>query len=190
MQQYEGVLRQLTLNIQQLNDSVASSEKRFRSLERMYRWGGLVLLSAIALIFYIGLNVADEAKAQQSIVKGIDQDAKKVTQDALRISTAERLQLAKTVEHLREDLRKGKASPETIIAIVLHDMKVALESMPDMAEDMDSMSKDMAQMNGKMTAVPVMAAEMQKMNATMAVMGAGVDSTMGRMGRIIPWSPW
>jgi len=38
-----------------------------------------------------------------------------------------------------------------------------------------------------MNALPVMAAEMQGMNAKMGIMAAGMDSTMGRAGRMMPW---
>jgi hypothetical protein len=47
----------------------------------------------------------------------------------------------------------------------------------------------LSEMNAKMSAVPVMAREMQRMNGLMGVMAHGVDSTMGRMGNWMPWGP-
>jgi len=44
-------------------------------------------------------------------------------------------------------------------------------------------------MSGPKSAVPVMATEMQTMNMKMGVMAHGVDTTMGRMGRMMPWMP-
>lgn len=43
-------------------------------------------------------------------------------------------------------------------------------------------------MNGKMSALPVMATDVQGMHAQMSVMAAGMDSTMGRAGRMLPFS--
>jgi hypothetical protein len=44
-------------------------------------------------------------------------------------------------------------------------------------------------MNGKMSTLPVLATEVQGMHGKMAVMAAGMDSTMGRAWRMFPW-PW
>jgi hypothetical protein len=46
----------------------------------------------------------------------------------------------------------------------------------------------MADMDRKMDALPVLATEVQGMRGQLAVMAAGVDSTMGRAGRMLPWS--
>ena len=86
--------------------------------------------------------------------------------------------------------------PARAVAVILHDMKEMLEAVPRMAEDtrrmstdMHQMMTDMHQMNQKISAVPVMAAEMQSMNVKIGIMAHGVDSTMGRAGRMMPWMP-
>jgi len=52
------------------------------------------------------------------------------------------------------------------------EISAALQAMPAMGQDMSSMNVAMQQMNGKM-----------------GIMAYGVDSTIGRMGRNMPF-PW
>jgi hypothetical protein len=52
------------------------------------------------------------------------------------------------------------------------------------------MRAEMQVMNAKMNALPVMVSEIQGMNAKMGVVAAGMDSTMGRAGRMLPTMPW
>ena len=47
--------------------------------------------------------------------------------------------------------------------------------------------QELAKLNRLMTAIPAMANEMHVMNSQIGVMSRSVDSTMGRMGTIIPW---
>jgi len=56
----------------------------------------------------------------------------------------------------------------------------ALKSMPPMADYMN-------QRDRKMSAVPVMAAQMDLMNRNIASMTHSMGSTMGRMGKWMPW---
>jgi hypothetical protein len=79
--------------------------------------------------------------------------------------------------------------------MVLFDMSRSVEVMPAlyravaaMADDMRTMNARLAEMERKMDALPVLATEVQGMRAQMAVMAAGVDSTMGRAGRMLPWN--
>ena len=68
-----------------------------------------------------------------------------------------------------------------MIALMLGRMVGSVAAVPDMRTEMQIM-------NAKMNALPVMAAEMQGMNAKMGIMAAGMDSTMGRAGRMMPWA--
>lgn len=101
-----------------------------------------------------------------------------------------------------------KTNPLAGITLFLGELQEALKSMPGMKADMDSMNEkmsamptmatamnsmkqDMAEMNAKMSAMTAMAAEMHAMNGSMGMMAAGIDSTLGRTGRNIPfWMPW
>lgn len=68
-----------------------------------------------------------------------------------------------------------------MVAVMLGRMADSVEAVPEMRTEMQVM-------NAKMNALPVMAGEIQGMNAKMGVMAAGMDSTMGRAGRMMPWS--
>jgi hypothetical protein len=77
-----------------------------------------------------------------------------------------------------------------VIALMLFRMADNMESVPKMHREMEVM-------NSLMNSMPVVASEMQRMNANMAaivanmgVMSSNMDSTMGRMGRMMPWMPW
>jgi len=68
-----------------------------------------------------------------------------------------------------------------MVAVMLGRMAKSVEAVPEMRMEMQVM-------NAKMNALPVMTAEIQGMNAKMGVMAAGMDSTMGRAGRMMPWN--
>jgi hypothetical protein len=60
-------------------------------------------------------------------------------------------------------------------------MNAKMSSLPAMARDVQAM-------NVKMEALPILATDVQGMHAQMGVMANGMDSTMGRAGRMMPWS--
>jgi len=81
------------------------------------------------------------------------------------------------------------------VALVLFSMSRSVEVMPAlyhvvaaMADDIHAMNTRLAEMDRKMDALPVLATEVQGMRGQMAIMAAGVDSTMGRAGRMLPWN--
>jgi hypothetical protein len=81
------------------------------------------------------------------------------------------------------------------VALVLSSMSRSVEVMPPlyrvvaaMADDIHAMNTRLAEMDRKMDALPVLATEVQGMRGQMAIMAAGVDSTMGRAGRMMPWN--
>jgi hypothetical protein len=81
------------------------------------------------------------------------------------------------------------------VALVLSSMSRSVEVMPEindavaaMADDTRAISARMAAIDHKMEALPVLATEVQQMRGQMSVMAAGVDSTMGRAGRMLPWN--
>jgi hypothetical protein len=80
-------------------------------------------------------------------------------------------------------LYRDRLDPGAIVAVMLGRMALSVEAVPEMRAEMQVM-------NAKMNALPVMASEIQGMNAKMGVMAAGMDSTMGRAGRMLPTMPW
>jgi hypothetical protein len=71
--------------------------------------------------------------------------------------------------------------PAAMVAVMLGRMAKSVEAVPEMRTEMQVM-------NAKMNALTAMAIEVQGMNAKMGVIAAGMDSTMGRAGRMMPWS--
>jgi len=57
-----------------------------------------------------------------------------------------------------------------------------------MVDDIHAMNTRLAEMDRKMDALPVLATEVQRMRGQMAIMAAGVDSTMGRAVSMLPWN--
>ena len=95
--------------------------------------------------------------------------------------------------------------PGVTIALFLSQMAESVKVMPAMYDAVRSMEReigtmnvkvnalpvlanDVQAMNAKMTSLPMLAGEVQGMNVKMSVMAAGMDSTMGRTGRMMPWS--
>jgi hypothetical protein len=77
-----------------------------------------------------------------------------------------------------------------VVALMLKRIGDSMDAVPKMHQEMQVM-------NSLMNSMPVVAAEMQRMNANMTVITANMgvmthnmDSTMGRMGRSMPWAPW
>lgn len=53
-----------------------------------------------------------------------------------------------------------------------------------------SISQELRNLNIALSSVPIMAEEMRRMNVSIGVMSYGMDSTMGRMGRMMPGGWW
>lgn len=175
---------ELVALVTSLAHTVAQGEQRARSLERVIHWGALALISIMVLLSYGGMHVMREARAEALL-----SDVKQMGGQLLERGEAElahlegdaRTDFAARMAAIKRDLASVEhLDPIRSISVILHDMKVAMEAMPQMAEDMHAMRIDMHSM----------AADMHDMNGKMGVMAHGVDSTMGRMGRNMPWSNW
>ena len=200
MQSLQQRIAELSLEIERLTLLGARSEARLRALERRRRWLPVVLLGGGLLGFLLGQFSANPqsawADSGPSPAKGaehfIEAQAKAAARDLTGLDEKERQHFDALIEGVRRDLNRAEETtldPARMIAVTLHDMKRLFESMPRMANDMHRMTSDMHEMNQKMSAVPAMATEMNVMNRQMGVMAQGVDSTMGRMGRMMPWVP-
>ena len=64
---------------------------------------------------------------------------------------------------------------------------VYLQSMDEALAAMPHIKTYMKQMDQKISAVPAMAAHMDLMNRNIASMTTSMGSTMGRMGKWMPW---
>ncbi len=63
-----------------------------------------------------------------------------------------------------------------------------IRTMNEKMEALPVLANDVQGMNGKMNALPILATEVQGIHGQVAVMSANMDSTMGRAGRMMPWS--
>lgn len=178
----EGLDRQ----IERLTIALDRNEQRLKRTERQLRFFGLSAISAMALWLFAGPHAGTPVHAE-GVIERVEH---KVEQDIAALEKKSEQDFRALMARVKKDLASAeRADPAHMVAVILHDVKDALEAVPHMAEDMQSMAHDMRQMNAKMSAVPAMAGEMQQMNLKMGVMTYGVDSTMGRMGRWMPWGP-
>jgi hypothetical protein len=81
------------------------------------------------------------------------------------------------------------------VTYFLADMGSSVSVMPAMYAEVRSMNEEIRRidgqiqaMNAKMGALPMMANDVQGMHAQISIMAAGMDSTMGRAGRMFPFS--
>jgi hypothetical protein len=81
------------------------------------------------------------------------------------------------------------------VTYFLADMGSSVSVMPAMYAEVRSMNEEIRRidgqiqaMNAKMGALPMMATDVQGMHAQISIMAAGMDSTMGRAGRMFPFS--
>lgn len=175
-----------------------SNERRLRRTEGLLRWTTGALALALALLLYdhagslVGQAHAEarEAPPLEKLERDIEKDVEGEMQKVERAADTARADFEGRMKALKGRLAGLEADamePGHAIAVILHDLKQTLEVMPRIGADMDRIATTMDQMNVKMNGVPVMAGAMQQMNHKMGIMTYGVDSTMGRMGRMMPW---
>jgi len=69
-------------------------------------------------------------------------------------------------------------------------IEAEMQSMDATMRALPVLTTEVQGMNAKMSALPVMATEVQGMNVKIGAMAAGMDATMGRVGRMLPTMPW
>jgi hypothetical protein len=190
----------LTAALQRFEARYEASRRAERRLRLGLFLSTLVILAGVLLLARTATNdfllqIAPPRLAQSDPAAAEAQKARLLV--SLPVEERARLQQFETeIRLLREyvdvspDFNAGAA-----VAMVLFDMSRSVEVMPAlyrvvaaMADDIRAMNDRLAEMERKMDALPVLATEVQGMRAQMAVMAAGVDSTMGRAGRMLPWN--
>jgi hypothetical protein len=200
MQNLQQRVAELSQDVDRLIAVDTRSEARLQALERRRRRFPWLTIGVAMLAFILGhfsaapqsaraeASASSLVRAEQAVVE----KAKTGIEDVVALERKEQQRFHSIMEGARRDLNRAKDTgfdAGIAVAVILHDMKRMLEAVPRMADDMHRMTGDMHEMNQKMSAVPAMAAEMNVMNRQMGVMSRGVDSTMGRMGRMMPWTP-
>lgn len=175
-------LARLATAVERLTNELELRERRHHRA-----WSGMVAVLLLGCGFLLGNQILSPAQAQPQ-PQAVSQDARAATREALlkQLKPEQR----RDVERFEQEvswvsdylqLYGDQFNPGAVIAVMLARMAKSVEVVPEMRTEMQIM-------NAKMNALPVMATEMQGMNAKMGVMAAGMDSTMGRTGRMMPWS--
>jgi hypothetical protein len=175
-------LARLAIAVERLTNDLERRERQHHRT-RFALATALLLGSGI----FLGNQIINPAGAQAQ-PQAASQDARSAAREALlkQLLPEQRRDIERFeqevawVSHYLQ-LYGDQFNPGAVIAVMLGRMAKSVEVVPEMRTEMQIM-------NAKMNALPVMATEMQGMNAKMGVMAAGMDSTMGRTGRMMPWS--
>ena len=179
---------QLTSTIDHLTNTLAINERRYQTMQRKLHIAGVIIV-VVALLAGFGFNSAIRAQ-QAATAPGIGQQpyASMLARSNRLNAIAERVLTQIEQQQEQMDAQMKRMAPDgeveavemtaqpdmgAMIMLMLHDMKIALELVPQMASDMRSMSIVAHEMNHKMS-----------------VITSNMDSTMGRMGRSMPWIGW
>jgi len=206
MDQTRMIDRETSGAIADLARIAVSGEHRLQRLERLFRWTAALFLLTLILILYFLLQAlaAGPARAQLGWPHAIPEPAPEGSEHVAYAGRAGAEGLRTRIDELR--VRVAAAEPDELdpthaLVVILHDMKDALQEtrqmlavMPEMAEDLRQMRGDMERIAGtigamddKMAGIPVMAEEMRRLSINIDIMTTSIDSTMGRMGRMMPY---
>jgi uncharacterized membrane protein (UPF0136 family) len=202
-EQQDGPIERLTEAVDKLAVLLEQTNQRYLQLQRSQRRMRLGMVAVAVLLLVSALRLLDGPRGESRAAPPAPQ-ASAAGETATRLTPAEQAELADFQLRLAKmrtalaTLKEGDAP--ALVALFLHDMSRSLKAMPEMLTQIEGMNNKMSaipfmaaqvrDMNAKMTAVPAMAGEMRAMSAKMGLMTAGIDSTMGRMGRFMSWWPW
>ena len=183
-----------------------SGERRLQRLEHLFRWTAALFLLTLTLALYALSQAfgAAGAQAQTGWPHVAPDPMPEAAETAAPVEARQTVDFRARIEELRGRVAEAEGEaldPVHALAVILHDIKDVLHEtrqtlsvLPDMAEDMGHMRGDMERIAGtmgsmddKMTGVPVMAEEMRRLNVSIDIMTTSIDSTMGRMGRMMPY---
>jgi hypothetical protein len=192
---------QMNQTVCNLVHSLAQAEARRERAMRRQRWLLFGVAALFVVLFWTGRDPGSIAHAQIPLPSGasnapLDPQTRARMRESLidQLPDEEREKLyvfeqeVKWVSQYMQTWDEGMEG--AVVALILRDMANSMEAVPGMYEQMQVM-------NSLMNSMPVVATEMQRMNAQMSVITANMgvmtqnmDSTMGRMGRSMPWMPW
>jgi hypothetical protein len=196
MQTADKQLIDMHQTVQHLIQTLAQTEARHERAMRRQRWfwSGLGILFVAA--FYLTGQFGATAFAQtdrQMQTAPVDQQNAIARRSALKQSLPaeaqdELAQFEQQVEWISQYMQTwDERQAGAVVALMLSRIGQNMNAMPQIHHEMQTMTS-------LMQGMPVVAAEMQRMSANIAVMTANVgimsrniDSTMGRMGRAMPW---
>lgn len=183
-----------------------AGERRLQRLEKLFRWNVVLLLSTLALASLALSQFPGAASAQPGWPHVAPQTIPEpeLAQPVPTEPASPAEEFVTRIEALRTGIAEGDASqmnPFHAITVVLHDLRAVLKEsqqalavLPEMVQEMRDMRGDighiaatMDSMDTKMSGVPMMAEEMRRLNVNIDIMTTSIDSTMGRMGRMMPY---
>lgn len=184
--------------VQQLVTALARSEERHERAARRQRWFWLGITTSLLALSYMSGQFGTSAIAQTHNLS--QPPAGPVAQSRLiaqrqtltaqlpQEAQAELAEFERNVEWVGQYLQTwDERQAGAVVALMLQRIGQNMNAMPKIHSEMQTM-------NTLMQAMPVVAVEMQRMSANLAVITANMgvmthnmDSTMGRMGRMMPW---
>ena len=196
MQTTSEQLTEMHQTVQQLLRKLELTEARHERAIRRYRlhWLGITVL--VGTVLYMSIGSGPTAFAQTEPQHGMSAEqlqssaAKRkalIAQlpDEKRQEIEEFQQRVEWVSQYMQTWDEGQAG--AVVALMLNRIGDNMDAVPKMHQEMKTM-------NSLMKSMPIVAVEMQRMNANislitanMGVMTHNMDSTMGRMGRWMPW---
>ena len=198
MQTSNEQLAEMQRSISLLAQTLAQTEARHQRTIRRQRWFLLLMATLIVTGVYVGNGGAPTAFARAPTIPGAAQPAMDPQdREAMRAALKAQLpedqqrklvefeQQVQWISQYMQTWDEGQAG--AVVALMLSRIGDNMDAVPEMRDEMHTM-------NGLMRSMPTIAAEMQRMNANIAVITANMgvmthnmDSTMGRMGRWMPW---
>jgi hypothetical protein len=190
----------LTAALQRFEERYETSRRAERRLRIGLFLAVLVIVGGAAYFTVVGTGSLLAQFAPFRIAQSDPAAAQQRREQLLaNLPDEERGRLQKFEAQVRLVRENVEVSPDfdsgAAVALVLSNMSRSVEVMPElnravaaMAADTRAISTCMGAIDQKMDALPVLATEVQQMRGQMAVMAAGMDSTIGRAGRMLPWN--
>jgi hypothetical protein len=196
MQTTSEQLTEMHQTARQLIKTLELTEARHDRTIRRYRllWLGIIALAVAVLYMSIGSGPTAFAQTEpQQGMSAAQPQSSAAKRKALiaqlpeekRQEIEEFQQRVEWVSQYMQTWDEGQAG--AVVALMLSRIGDNMDAVPKMHQEMKTM-------NSLMKSMPIVAVEMQRMNANislitanMGVMTHNMDSTMGRMGR---WAPW
>jgi hypothetical protein len=184
----DETLRQLTHAITLLTKAVEDAERR--RLAQSRRRTLVALLVSAALLVTLGVDLVAQPRAPAGMplpaIPGVP-GAGTEHKETVQLTPQEQAKLA--------EFRQRLAKARTVLAGMSQEdagaaMALFLADVADSLTFMPRIHAEMQVMNHRMSAMPVMAMEMHELSGKIGLMTAGIDSSMGRMGRWMSWWPW
>ena len=196
MQTTSEQLTEMHQTARQLIKTLELTETRYDRAMRRYRLIWLVIITLAVAVLYMSIGSGPAAFAQTEPQQGmsavqpqssIDKRKALIAQlpEEKRQKMEEFQQQVEWISQYMETWDEGQAG--AVVALMLSRIGDNMNAVPKMHQEMETM-------NSLMRSMPIVAIEMQRMNANMSLITANMglmthnmDSTMGRMGRWMPW---